>query len=106
MPINITQDNFETEIIKSSTPIVIDIYATWCGPCQFMTPILEELEEEYNGKYKFAKINVDEARELAIKFSVSSVPTFIFMKNGQVMGKETGQMSKEELQTKIDELLG
>lgn len=106
MPVNITQDNFEKEVIKSSTPVIIDIYATWCGPCQFMTPIIEELEEEYKGKYKFAKINVDEARELAIKYSVSSVPTFIFIKNGQVTGKETGQMSKEELQTKIDELLG
>lgn len=106
MPITITQENIESEVFKSVVPVVIDVYAVWCGPCQFMTPIVEELEKELAPAYKFATINVDESRELSIKFGVTSVPTFIFVKNGQVQGKTTGQMSKEELHEAIVELLG
>ncbi|HZW61519.1 MAG TPA: thioredoxin [Candidatus Babeliales bacterium] len=106
MAIAITQENFEKEITKSSTPVVIDVYATWCGPCQQMAPIFESLEKELGSKYKFAKLNVDEARELSIKYGVTSVPTFVFISNGQVKGKETGYMSKEDLKEKIEEYLG
>jgi len=106
MPITITQENVENEVFKSAVPVVIDVYAIWCGPCQFMTPIVEELEKELSSNYKFATINVDESRDLSIKFGVTSVPTFIFVKNGEVQGKTTGQMSKEELHEAIVELLG
>ncbi len=106
MPIAITQDNFKKEIEESTLPIVLDIYAIWCGPCQQMTPIVDELEKELQGKYKFAKLNVDEAREISIQYGVTSVPTFIFIKDKQVKGKETGYMSKEDLHDKIKELLG
>lgn len=106
MAISITQDNFEREILSSSKPVIIDVYAVWCGPCQQMEPVFKELEAEIGDKYTFAKINVDEARELSIKYGVTSVPTFIFMKDGQVKGKETGYMGKAELQNKIKELLG
>ncbi len=105
MAIEITQENFAQEIEKSTKPVVIDIYATWCGPCQQMEPIIEELEKELGDKYKFAKINVDDARDLAIKFGASSVPTFVFMKNGQQKGKETGYMDKESLKAKMEEYL-
>jgi len=102
MAISITPDNHEAEIKQSDKPVILDIYATWCGPCQQMTPILEELEKELSSKYKFAKLNVDEAREISIKdYGVTSVPTFVFIKNGTVKGKETGYMSKETLQEKI-----
>lgn len=106
MPIAITQDNFKKEIEESVLPVVLDVYAIWCGPCQQMAPIVDELEKELHGKYKFAKLNVDEAREISIQFGVTSVPTFIFMKDKQVKGKETGYMSKEDLHDKIKELLG
>lgn len=106
MPSVITKDNFEKEIAQSSLPVVLDVYATWCGPCIQMAPIFEELEHEYGTKYKFAKLNVDEGRELAIHYGVTSIPTFIFIKNNEVIGKTTGFMPKEELLQKIRELLG
>ena len=102
--VNINKQNFEEVVEKSTKPVVIDVFATWCGPCQYMTPILEELEKELGDKYVFAKLNVDESRDLAIKYSVASVPTFIFIKNNQVLGKVIGAMSKEALQDKIEEL--
>ena len=106
MAISITQQNFEQEIVRSSQPIILDVSATWCGPCQQMMPILEELEAELGSKYKFAKLNVDEAREISIKYGVTSVPTFIFIKNNEVKDRETGYMSKEMLQEKIEKIFG
>lgn len=104
MAVSITQQNFEQEITRSTLPVILDVYATWCGPCQQMTPIIEELEAELGAKYKFAKLNVDEAREISIKYGVTSVPTFIFIKNNEVKDKETGYMSKESLQEKIEKV--
>jgi len=104
--ITITDENHKKEIKESSLPVVLEVYASWCGPCQQMTPIVEELEKELRSKYKFGKINVDESRELSIKYGVSSVPTFVFIKKDDVKGKETGYMSKEDLKAKIESLLG
>lgn len=104
--IDITSENFESVVLKSSHPVVIDVFATWCGPCQLMTPVFHELAKELGDHYTFAAMNVDETRELSIHFGVTSVPTFIFVKNGAVKGKETGYMSKETLQEKIEEFLG
>lgn len=104
MIITITNENYDSHIIKSTKPVIIDVFATWCGPCQYMKPIFEELAEELNA-YTFAELNVDEAREIAIKFGVSSVPTFIFIKNGALAGKETGSMSKDDLKAKIQKYL-
>ncbi len=105
MAISITKHNFKQEIEESKKPVVIDVYATWCGPCQHMTPIFEEIEQELSDKFTFAKLNVDEAREIAISYQISSVPTFLFLKNGEVLGKEFGYMSKEELRESIEEAL-
>jgi thioredoxin 1 len=104
MPISVTEQNFEKEVVQESKPVIVDVFATWCGPCQQMEPIIDELEKEMSD-YKFAKINVDEARDLSIKYGVISVPTFLFMKNGEVKGKETGYMSKEVLKEKIEAAL-
>lgn len=105
MAIIITDSNYKSEIEESSVPVVVDIYAVWCGPCQQMEPTFTSLEKEYEGVCKFAKLNVDQARDLAIKFGVTSVPTFLFIKNGKILNKETGYMSKEELKSKIDQFL-
>lgn len=106
MPVVITKENVEQEVGGSSLPVVVDVYATWCGPCQQMTPIFEELEKEIGDKVKFAKLNVDEARELSIQYGVTSVPTFVFIKNNDIKHKETGYMSKEDLKAKVEEFIG
>lgn len=103
--ISITEENVHHEIEKSTAPVILDIYATWCGPCMQMAPIMEELAEDYKTMYKFAKLNVDEARELAIKYGVTAVPTFLFIKNNEIKGRETGFMSKDDMVSKIHELL-
>lgn len=106
MALTITSENFEQEVLKSEIPVVIDVFAAWCGPCQQVAPIFDELAKELEGKYKLVKINIDEERDLAIKYNVSSIPTFIFVKDGEVVGKEMGYIGKEDLKNKIAELLG
>jgi thioredoxin 1 len=100
----ITPENHDKEIKKETKPIILDIYATWCGPCQQMNPIMEELEKELGDTYKFTKLNVDEGRDISIKeYGVTSVPTFVFIKNGEIKGKETGYISKDKMRDKITE---
>jgi len=106
MAVAITKDNVEKEIKQSSKPVLLDVYATWCGPCQQMMPIMEELEKELGDTYKFAKLNVDEARDLSIEYGVTSIPTFLFIKGGEILGRETGYKSKEDMQAKLKEYLG
>ena len=96
--------NIEEEVNKSTLPVIIDVYATWCGPCQQMASIFEEAAKELSDKYKFAKLNIDEERDLAIKYNVSSIPTLVFVKDGNVVGKETGFMNKEALKEKIESI--
>ena len=105
MAIVITNENIEQEINKSDLPVLLDVYATWCGPCQQMDPIFDELEKELGDKCKFAKLNVDEARELSIQYGVTSVPTFVFIKNNEIKHKETGYMKKEDLKAKIEDFI-
>lgn len=104
--VHINKQNFDSEVKSSNLPVVVDAYAVWCGPCQHMGPIFEELSDELKAKYKFVKLNIDEARDLAIDFGVSSVPTFIFLKDGMTVGKAIGYMSKDALEDKINDFLG
>ncbi|MFH1461492.1 MAG: thioredoxin [bacterium] len=106
MAVILTSQNFEQEIKNSDKPVILDVYATWCGPCIYMTPIFEELSTEMGDKYKFVKLNIDEERDIAIQYNVSSIPTFVFIKNGEVVGREMGYMEKETLKAKIEEILG
>lgn len=105
MVVILSPDNFEKEVLKCSKPVVIDIYATWCGPCQQMKPIFEQLSQEMGDAYKFASINVDEARDLAIQYGVTSIPTFVFVKDGKIKAKEVGFLGKDGLKEKIEEHL-
>ena len=102
----VTTENFEQEVLKSSLPVVVDVFAPWCGPCRTMLPFFEALAAEHESKYKFVKLNIDEERDLAVQYRVSSIPTFLFFKDGAIVGKETGAMSKEALHAKIEDFLG
>lgn len=104
--LNIDHLNFDSTIKESSKPIMIDAYATWCGPCQHMAPMVEELAVELGDKYLFAKLNIDQARDLAIQLGIMSVPTFLFFKNGELIADEIGYMSKDQLKEKIVKHLG
>jgi len=106
MVVTLTSKNFEEEVEKADLLVVIDVYAEWCGPCTMMKPVFEEIAKELEGKYKFAKFNIDEERDLAIKYNITSIPAFLFIKKGKVIGKEVGYMSKDILQSKIEGLIG
>jgi thioredoxin 1 len=105
MIITMTKQN-QPEVEMSKKPVVIDVFATWCGPCMEMKPIFEELAAKHANQYTFVELNVDESRDLAIHYGVTSVPTFIFMKDGKVQGKKTGYMSGEDLLDTMAEYFG
>ena len=83
MVVNVSDQNFESEVIKSAQPVLVDLWAPWCGPCRMVGPVIEKLEGEYDGKVKFCKLNVDENQQTAAKYSVMSIPTLLFFKNGE-----------------------
>ena len=95
--LKITNQNFESEVEKSNMPVLVDFYADWCGPCRMMGPIIEEIADETNGKYKVGKINVDENQELAMKYNVMSIPTLIIFKDGKPQKTFVGVRSKSEI---------
>ena len=94
--INVTKDNFEQEVLQAKEPVLVDFWATWCGPCQMMGPVVEEIARE-RSDVKVCKINVDEQMELARMYRIMSIPTFAVFKNGQLTGREMGAMPKEDL---------
>ena len=98
------ENNFTDEVIKSDVPVMIDFYAEWCGPCRMMSPIVEEFAKKYEGKVKIGKINVDEESDLAMRFGVQSIPSFIFIKDGKVIDRITGAMPRPILRNYLDEL--
>lgn len=92
----ITKENFENEVLKSDKPVLLDFWATWCGPCRMVSPIVDEIANERDD-IKVGKINVDEQGELSMQFRIVSIPTLIVMKNGEVVNKAVGAMPKEEI---------
>ena len=104
--INVNDKTFRAEVEESSLPVVVDFYASWCGPCKRMHPIMEKLAAEYGNKYKFVKVDIDDARGLADRFSVKSIPTFLFFKDGKLVGTEKGASSESAFLSKIEKYLG
>jgi thioredoxin 1 len=97
----VNQDNWKTEVEESTVPVLVDFWAEWCGPCRAIIPTLDQLADEYDGKLKIAKVNVDESRELAQKFGVRSIPFLLILKNGQVVENMVGALGKAEFVSKI-----
>jgi len=102
--ITLTQENFAKEVLQSPTPVLVDFWATWCGPCKMLSPILDELAQEYDGRIKIGKVNTDEQPELASEYRIQAMPTMLFFKQGQVAKQVVGLKSKRELQTSFDSL--
>ncbi len=94
---------WETDVIGSSTPVFVDFWAEWCGPCRMVGPIVDEISGEYEGKVKFVKVNVDKAGEISSRYNVFSIPTMILFKNGEIVKQQVGAASKDQLKKIIDE---
>ena len=98
----LTNKNFEAEVLKSEIPVLVDFFATWCGPCKMIAPVIEELAEKYEGKVKIRKVNVDEENELAMKYEVLSIQTLVLFKEGKVVNTKIGLCSKSEIESIIN----
>ena len=103
--LHINENNFNNEVLESSKPVLLDFFATWCGPCKMVGPVLEKLSDDYTGKVKFTKLDIDKAEQLAIKHNVFSVPSMLIFKNGEEVGRIVGALPPTEISKKIDELI-
>jgi thioredoxin 1 len=99
--LTITDDSFENEVLNADKPVLIDFWAEWCGPCRMVGPIVEELAEEYNGKAKIGKVNVDE-NQIATKYGIRSIPSLLIFKNGEVVDQIVGAVPKQQLKKQLD----
>jgi thioredoxin 1 len=103
--VTVTKENYMQEVLESKLPVVLDAYAIWCGPCKTMAPIFSELSDEMAGKIKFAKFDVDQQKEMGKELSIRGMPTFLFFKNGEEVGRHTGMLDKKALSEKLRKAL-
>ncbi len=97
MEYTFTSENFEEEVLKSDVPVLVDMFATWCGPCKMMAPVVAQLAKEYKGSVKVGKLDIDQNVDIVAQYKIMSVPTFLVIKDGEVVKKLIGAVSKEEL---------
>ena len=102
--VTLTKDNFEQEVLKSITPVLVDFWAEWCGPCKMIAPILDELADEYAGKVSIGKVNIDDHQNLATEYGVRAIPTLLLFQNGQVAEQIVGLRSKRDLKASFDKM--
>jgi thioredoxin 1 len=100
--ITLTAENFDQEVLKSGTPVLVDFWAEWCGPCKMVAPILDELASEYDGKVKIGKVNIDDHQSLASEYGIRAIPTLLLFKAGQVADQIVGLRSKRDFKAKLD----
>jgi thioredoxin 1 len=100
--LNFTDAAWDNEVLKADTPVLVDFWATWCGPCRQMTPIIDQLADEYAGKAKIGKLNVDENGQTAMRYQVRGIPTILLFKGGQIVGSKVGAVGKGDLQKMLD----
>ncbi|PQL91036.1 thioredoxin [Apibacter adventoris] len=105
MAIEITDQSFKEEVLSSNTPVLVDFWAEWCGPCRSLSPIVEELSEEFKGKIKVVKLDIDSNQEIPVEYGIRNIPTLLFIKNGEVVDKVVGVQPKEKLVEKLQSLL-
>jgi len=100
--LNLTQENFGAEVLSASTPVLVDFWAEWCGPCKMIAPVLDELAEEYGGRVKIGKVNIDEQQGLAAQYGIRAIPTLLMFDKGQVSEQIVGLKSKRDLKNSFD----
>ncbi len=98
----VTDSSFEEQVVDATTPVVVDFWAVWCGPCRMVAPIVDELAEEYDGKVSFAKLNVDENPEVSMKYGIRSIPTLLVFKDGKPVDQIVGALPKKEMQKRVE----
>ncbi len=104
-PIEITDANFEQEVLKSELPVLIDFWAVWCGPCKMIAPMVAELAEEYDGKVKIGKLDIDNNQEVSVKYGIRSIPTLLLFKDGKIIDQIVGAVPKGTIVAKLNEQL-
>jgi len=104
MAIHFTDENFNKEVLSSDIPVLVDFYADWCGPCKMLAPVIETLATEYEGKVKVGKLNVDNAPDTAQNYGIMSIPTLLYFKNGEIVNKTIGVVSKSEIEQVLNSL--